>query len=131
MIDDFPQLPQVKSGEEIKVTQRMDFNGYIFFYRQKMAEVLARSDLVSYELMQNALWHILAPYWNDELLAEWDKAMSLGHPDRAHPSNRIRIYEKDRIISKLLDDIGALFKRKKKMRIKLLFDLYPPYEVKK
>ena len=121
----------VEQKIEQKVRQQLDFEQLIFLHLDRMSAVQAERDMAQYEGMLNSMVYRLHPYWPDTFKVEWDALKSkVNKEDPTDPINYERLVEKEILLSRLMENMGILFTKKKKLVFKgdteKLWKLFPP-----
>jgi hypothetical protein len=116
---------------EQKVRQQLDFEQLIFLHWDRMSAVQAERDMPQYESMLNSLVYKLFVYWPDTFKGEWDALKTkVNKDDPTDPVNYERLVEKEILLSRLMENMGILFTKKKKLVFKgdteRLWKIYPP-----
>lgn len=117
--------------EGYSLREKIDLEQWFFEQLLEMTRVQADGNLKTYENMLNTVMLRFSQYWPEGFEKDWNEARTKIHPDAANPINKDRLEKKERLLSRLMDEIGLGFTKKKKMHItegvKSLWDLYPPY----
>jgi len=131
--------PDVKVQTEgsYSLREKIDFESWFFEQMLEMTRVQATPDLKTYENMLNTLIMRLSAWWPEGFETDWKKIREMDPkkmpPDGRPPDeiNKERLELKELALSKLINEMGIGFTKKKKLHItegvKPLWDLYPPY----
>lgn len=120
---------QIESSSSIR--EKIDLEQWFYEQLLEMTRVQAEGNLKTYENMQNTIILRLRQNWPDGFEAEWNEARKSFHPDPKNIANKTRLELKEMLISKLMDEIGLGFTKKKKMKItkgvQSLWEAFPPF----
>ncbi len=131
--------PKVQT-DSYSLREKIDFESWFFEQMLEMTRVQSIPDLKTYENMLNTLIMRLSAWWPEGFEAEWKKIRELDPTKMTQDErqsrppdeiNKERLELKELALSRLINEMGIGFTKKKKMHItegvKPLWDLYPPF----